>query len=118
MATLVFTALGSVLGGPIFAAAGALAGGALDMALAGGGSREGPRLGQLAVTTASYGDRLPRQFGRMRVPGTVIWATDLIEQSQTSGGGKGQPSVTTYSYSCSFAVALGSGAPATWRPTR
>jgi len=108
MATLVFTALGSILGGPIFAAAGALAGGALDMALGGGGSREGPRLGQLAVTTASYGDRLPRQFGRMRVPGTVIWATDLVEQSQNSGGGKGQPSVTTYSYSCSFAVALGS----------
>lgn len=111
MATLVFTALGSVLGGPIFAAAGALAGGALDLALAGGGgNREGPRLSQLAVTTSSYGDPLARQFGRMRVPGTVIWATDLIEQSQTSGGGKGRPSVTTYSYSCSFAVALGSRA--------
>jgi hypothetical protein len=110
MATLIFTALGSVLGGPIFAAAGALAGGALDMALSGGGSREGPRLGQLAVTTSSYGDPLPRHFGRLRVPGTVIWATDLVEHSQSDGGGKGQPSVTSYTYSCSFAVALGSRA--------
>lgn len=109
MATLIFTALGGALGGPIFAAAGALAGGALDMTLrGGGGNREGPRLGQLAVTTSSYGDPLPRQFGRMRVPGTVIWATDLMEHAEESGGGKGRPSVTSYSYSCSFAVALGS----------
>jgi hypothetical protein len=31
----------------------------------------------------------------MRVAGTVIWATDLVEHKSTSGG-KGQPRVTTY----------------------
>ena len=42
----------------------------------------------------------------MRVAGTVIWSTDLIEARTTSGGSKGQPSTATYSYSASFAVLL------------
>src|SRR5438105_4717213 len=42
----------------------------------------------------------------MRVAGTVVWATDLVEGTQTSGA-KGQPDVT-YSYSVSLAVALSS----------
>lgn len=42
----------------------------------------------------------------MRVAGTVIWATDLIERRSTSGGGKGRPKSVDYSYSVSFAVAL------------
>ncbi|MEL6487251.1 MAG: phage tail protein, partial [Pseudomonadota bacterium] len=78
-----------------------------DRAIFGTGSREGPRLKELAVTTSSYGKSMPRHFGRMRVAGTVIWATDLNESSSTEGG-KGQPKVTTYSYSASFAVALSS----------
>src|SRR3546814_18155044 len=44
----------------------------------------------------------------MRVAGTVIWATDLNENKQKSGCGKGRPSVTSYSYSVSFAVAISS----------
>src|SRR3546814_13132789 len=44
----------------------------------------------------------------MRVAGTVIWATDLNENKQKSGGGKGRPSVTSSSYSVSFAVAISS----------
>ncbi|WP_225883272.1 phage tail protein [Sphingomonas aliaeris] len=46
----------------------------------------------------------------MRIGGCVIWATDLRESRSTSSGGKGQPSVASYSYSASFAVAL-SGRP-------
>src|SRR5205814_5319033 len=42
----------------------------------------------------------------MRAAGTVIWATDLVESSQTTGA-KGQPD-TIYSYSVSIAVALSS----------
>lgn len=38
----------------------------------------------------------------------MIWATDLRETTHKSGGGKGQPSVTTHAYSASFAVALSS----------
>jgi hypothetical protein len=107
MATLLFTALGTALGGPIGGVLGALAGQQVDKALLGGGSVSGPRLKDLAVTTSSYGSAIPRQFGTMRVGGTIIWATDLAEHGQTSGG-KGQPSVTTYSYSSSFAVAISS----------
>lgn len=107
MATLLFTALGTVLAGPVGGVLGALAGQQVDSALFGGGSVSGPRLKDLAVTTSSYGTAMPRQFGAMRVGGTIIWATDLVEHGQTSGG-KGQPSVTTYSYTSSFAVALSS----------
>jgi len=109
MATLVFTALGTALGGPLGGALGSLVGSQIDRAVLGGGARrEGPRLKELAVSTSSYGMPVPRHFGTMRVPGTIIWATDLAETSETSGGGKGRPSTTTYSYSASFAVALAS----------
>ncbi|HEY1125950.1 MAG TPA: phage tail protein, partial [Sphingobium sp.] len=107
MATLVFTTLGTALGGPIGGAIGALAGQAIDAQIFKPKGRSGPRLSDLSVQTSRYGAQLPRIFGRMRVAGTVIWATDLKESSSTSGG-KGQPSVTTYSYPASFAVALSS----------
>ena len=51
---------------------------------------------------------MPRHYGRMRVPGSIIWATDLVERRDKRSGGKGKPSVTSYSYSASFAVALAS----------
>lgn len=109
MATVVLTTVGSLLGGPIGAAIGALAGRAFDQAvLFRPKGREGPRLTDLAVQTSSYGSQVPALFGTMRVAGTVIWATDLKETREKSGGGKGRPSVTSYAYSASFAVALSS----------
>ena len=108
MATLLFTAIGTALGGPIGGVLGALAGSQVDSAIFGGGSATGPRLKDLSVTTSSYGSAVARQFGTMRVAGTIIWATDLVEHNQSSGGGKGQASVTTYSYTSSFAVAISS----------
>ncbi len=108
MATLLLTALGTAIGGPLGGAIGAFLGQQADRRIFGSGKREGPRLKELAVTTSSYGQPIPRQFGRMRVPGAVIWATDLVESKAKQSSGKGQPSVTTYSYSASFAVALSS----------
>ena len=113
MATLVFSALGAVVGGPLGGAIGALIGRQVDAAIVGSPSREGPRLKELAVSTSSYGAPLPRVFGRIRVGGSIIWATDLVEHRQTQGGGKGRPSVTSYSYSASFAVALSARMSAT-----
>ncbi|MEM6826336.1 MAG: phage tail protein [Pseudomonadota bacterium] len=107
MATLVLTAVGTAIGGPLGGAVGAFLGQQVDQSLLGSGSREGPRLKELAVTTSSYGQPIGRHFGRMRVAGTVIWATELSETSSTQGG-KGQPKTTTYSYSANFAVALSS----------
>ncbi len=105
MATLVLTAVGSAVGGPIGGAIGALIGQSVDHALF-GTRKEGPRLTELAVQTSSYGSQIPKLFGTMRVAGTVIWATDLIESRSSSRSGKGQPSVSTYSYAASFAVVL------------
>lgn len=107
MATLVLTAVGSIFGGPLGGAVGAILGQQFDQrVLLKPKGRQGPRLGDLAVQTSSYGTAIPKLFGTMRVAGTVIWATDLIEHRKKSGGGKGRPKVTTYSYSVSFAVAL------------
>lgn len=108
MATLVLGALGTLVGGPIGGALGALVGRQVDAKIIGSGSREGPRLRDLAVTTSSYGVPIPAHFGTMRSAGSIIWATDLRETREKSGGGKGQPSATQYSYSASFAVALSS----------
>ncbi|MET0360723.1 MAG: phage tail protein [Sphingobium sp.] len=109
MATLVLTAVGTAIGGPLGGAIGGLIGNAVDHGvLFKPKGREGSRLSDLHLQTSTYGTQLPKLFGTMRVAGTVIWATDLIETSNRSGGGKGQPSVTSYAYSCSFAVALSS----------
>lgn len=108
MATLLLTAVGTLVGGPLGGAIGALAGRSIDGAIVGGGRREGPRLKELAVTTSSYGAPIPQHFGRMRAAGTIIWATDLVEHTETSGGGKGKPKTVSYAYSISFAVALAS----------
>ncbi|WP_106639887.1 phage tail protein [Allosphingosinicella vermicomposti] len=106
MATLVFTAVGTAIGGPIGGMIGAMVGQQVDGALFAPKARQGPRLGDLAVQTSSYGSHIPKIFGTVRAAGTVIWATDLKESRSTSGGGKGKPKVTSYSYSASFAVAI------------
>ncbi|MEG3163792.1 phage tail protein [Sphingomonas sp. PB2P19] len=106
MATLVLTVVGTAVGGPVGGAIGALVGQAIDHAVFRPKRREGPRLTELAVQTSSYGSQIPKLFGTMRVAGTVIWATDLVESRGTDRGGKGQPNTTTYSYSASFAVLL------------
>lgn len=105
MATLVLTTVGTLIGGPIGGAIGAVLGQQVDQRLF-APRRQGPRLGELGVQTSSYGQPIPRLFGRMRVAGAVFWATDLREERHRSGGGKGKPKTTSYSYSASFAVAL------------
>lgn len=111
MATLVLTAVGQFVGGPIGGSIGAIAGQYIDQTiLFAPKARQGPRLGDLTVQTSSYGSAIPKLFGTMRVAGTVIWSTDLIESRGTSSGGKGRPKTVDYSYSASFAVAL-SGRP-------
>ena len=68
------------------------------------------RLDDLSVQTATEGNPLPKVYGRMRLAGTLIWATDYVEHSSTQSSGKGGgPSVRAYSYTVSFAVALCEG---------
>jgi hypothetical protein len=108
MATLILNAVGTMIGGPIGGSIGALIGQQIDARIFRPSGREGPRLKDLTLSTSSYGQAIPRQFGRMRAGGTVIWSTDLIESNQKQRSGKSQPSTTVYSYSASFAVALSS----------
>ncbi len=110
MATVVLTAVGAALGGPAGALIGAAAGQAIDSSLFAPKARQGPRLGELAVQTSSYGTAIPKLFGTLRAAGTVIWSTDIMERRGSSGGGKGRPGTVEYRYSASFAVAL-SGRP-------
>ncbi len=105
MATLVLTTVGTAIGGPVGGAIGALIGNQVDQRFL-APRRQGARLGALTVQTSAYGQPIPKIFGTLRVAGTVIWATDLREEKQKTGGGKGRPGTTSYSYSASFAVAI------------
>jgi len=106
MATLLLTALGTAVGGPIGGAIGAIIGQQADALLLKPAPRQGPRLSDLSVQTSTYGASIPQLFGRVRVTGSVIWSTDLVETRRTQGGGKGRASTETYNYSASFAVLL------------
>ena len=108
MATLVLTVVGGIVGGPVGAAIGAAVGQQIDAQIFKPKGREGPRLADLKIQASTYGQQIPQLFGTMRVAGSVIWATDLIERRNKRGGGKGQPSTTEYSYAVSLAVALSS----------
>ena len=108
MATLVLTVVGGIVGGPVGAAIGAYAGQQIDAELFKPKGREGPRLADLKVQASTYGQQIPKLFGTMRVAGSVIWATDLIERRTKRGGGKGRPSTTEFSYGVSLAIALSS----------
>lgn len=138
MATLALAAVGAVVGSSLLPAGvsflgvtltgaaigsqiGALAGRFVDQALFGasGGSRtyEGPRLSDLHVTTSTEGAPVPRIYGRLRLGGQIIWATDFEEvvvRGSTGGGkglggGGGSAATIDYRYYANFAVAISEG---------
>jgi len=107
MATMVLTVVGTALGGPVGGAIGATLGQVIDsQILFAPKGRQRARLSDLRLQTSRYGDQVPRLYGVIRVAGSVIWATDLVEHRKKQSAGKGQPKITTYSYSASFAVAI------------
>jgi hypothetical protein len=71
---------------------------------------EGPRLDDLEVQMASYGNPIPFEYGTNRHAGTIIWPKiiELDEHSETESA-KGGPEQKTYSYSASFAVLICEG---------
>ena len=76
---------------------------------------EGARLDSLRIKSSTEGAVIPRLYGRMRMDGNVIWATDFREETKTTtqgggkGGGGGKVKTTEYLYYASFAVALCEG---------
>ena len=131
MATLVLgaagAAIGGSIGGTILGVGAATIGGALGTAagsvvdswivssLAPTQRIEGARLDSLRITSSTEGAVIPRLYGRMRIGGNIIWATDFREETRTTtqgggkGGGGGKVKTTEYIYSASFAVALCEG---------
>lgn len=124
------TVLGATISGAtIGAQVGSLAGAFVDQALFGGSGQthlvEGPRLSELQITSSTEGAPIPRIYGRVRLGGQVIWATNFEEKVVTNtsttggGGGKGfggvggssQTNVVTkeYLYFANFAVAVAEG---------
>ena len=127
MATILLSAAGAALGGSVggtilglsMAAAGRFAGAvigrSIDQRLLGEGSDtvDNGRLERLRLTGAGEGDGIAKVYGKMRVSGQVIWATEFTEDvTVTGGGGKGGPSVPKqrqFDYSISLAIALCEG---------
>lgn len=127
MATILLSAAGAAIGGAVGGtvaglssvvigrAVGATLGRVIDARLLGSGSAavETGKVERFRLTNASEGVPIPQVYGRMRVGGQVIWASQFHESKTTSGGGgKGapkQPQTTHYSYYVSLAIALCEG---------
>lgn len=133
MATIVLSAAGAAIGGSIGGtvaglstavigrAIGATVGRVIDQKLLGEGSEvvETGKVDRFRISSVGEGEALAQVYGRMRLGGQVIWASDFAETVTTStsggggkgGGGGGQPKTTTrsYSYSVNLAVAVCEG---------
>jgi hypothetical protein len=134
MATLILgaagAALGGFIGGAVLGVSAATIGGMIGStvgafvdswivsSLAPSQRVEGQRLDSLRITSSTESAVIPRLWGRMRIGGNVIWATDFREETKTTrqrtgggkgGGGGGSVETTEYLYFASFAVALCEG---------
>ncbi|MDR9393567.1 MAG: glycoside hydrolase/phage tail family protein [Roseovarius sp.] len=128
MATILLSAAGAAIGGTMGGTvlglssavagrfAGAVIGRSIDQRLLGQGSDvvETGRADRLRLTGAGEGDPVARVYGRMRVAGQIIWATEFREEVTVRGGsGKGgrsaEPERREITYSLSLGVALCEG---------
>ncbi|MCB5410021.1 baseplate multidomain protein megatron [Pseudogemmobacter faecipullorum] len=124
MATLVLSAAGAAIGAGfggtvlglsgavIGRAIGATLGRAIDQRVLGGGSEavEVGRIDRLRLSGSGEGAAIARLWGRMRIGGHVIWASQFEEHSSSHRGGKGGgPKVTEFSYTVSLAIGLCEG---------
>lgn len=119
--TVAGMAIGWYIGGPYGAATLGMAIGGMAGSLIGTfvfpitvDDAVGPRLEDFYVQNSSYGIPIPIPFGTVRCAGNVIWTGGVQEHvhSEEIGGGKGgapSQTVTSYSYSCSFAVGVCKG---------
>jgi hypothetical protein len=126
MATILLSAAGAAAGSSIGGTlmglsmasvgrfAGASIGRVIDQSLLGTGSEvvETGRVDRLRLTRVGEGDPITSCYGRMRLAGHVIWASQFAEHLETSSGGKGgasRPATRKYSYTVSLAIALCEG---------
>jgi hypothetical protein len=77
-----------------------------------GPSVEGPRLGDLSVSSSAYGMPIPILYGTMRVAGNMIWSSGIREhrhKEKVGGKGGGGQTNISYTYTASFQMALSEG---------
>ena len=77
-----------------------------------GQNSEGPRLQDLGVQTTSYGSVIKIVYGTALIGGVLIWLlndelTETRHKESTGKGGGG--SITTFSYSAKYGVAIHDG---------
>ena len=77
---------------------------------------EGPRLGDLSVTSSAYGAAIPIGYGTLRLAGNIIWSPGIeevknVDKQRAGGKGGGGPTQTniTYEYFGNFALGLSEG---------
>ena len=128
MATILLSTAGAAIGGSVGGtmaglssvaigrAVGATLGRVIDQRLLGQGAQavETGKVDRFRLTQAGEGAAIAQVYGRMRVGGQVIWASDFAETTTVTGGGGGKgapstPHTTEYSYSVSLAIALCEG---------
>lgn len=126
MATVILSAAGAAIGGSVGGtlaglssvaigrAVGATVGKVIDQRLLGQGSDvvEHGKVDRFRLTNSGEGSAISQLYGRMRMGGHVIWASDFIEARTVTGGGKGapsQPKTREYTYSVSLALAVCEG---------
>jgi len=83
-------------------------------------SQQGPRISDNKIQTSTYGQAIPKVYGRARIAGNIIWSSDIIETAhvivqESGGGGKGggggsSQTSTTYTYHIHIAIGLCEGA--------
>ncbi|MCV6603290.1 MAG: hypothetical protein OIF54_17295, partial [Cohaesibacter sp.] len=94
MTTLILQTAGRVVGGALAGPFGAIIGGALGASAghlvdqhifssSSQSNREGPRLSDLQIQASTEGADIPRIYGRVRINGQVIWATNYVEKINT-----------------------------------
>lgn len=54
------------------------------------GQQSGPRLQDKRVQTSAYGQDIPKTFGKVQLAGNIIWAPDIIEDSDDEALGSGK----------------------------
>lgn len=111
------TALGGTFGGAIGQVVGASIGQEIDNNVLfprPKATNLGARLIDLSIQTSTYGKTIPIIYGKVKLAGNIIWASEIKEerediyQKRSKFGGK-YLAASQYRYSISLAIAIGEG---------
>lgn len=116
MGQLAFGVVGAVVGS-VIPGVGTALGWTVGAAIGGvvfapdGTQTVGPRLDDLKSNVSTYGQPIPRCYGQPGYMGSLMWMDEIQEQEHTEEQGKGgdPATVTTFTYSATFAVLLQRG---------